>query len=235
MKNIRLSFTLLAGILSVMLLNSCSSSRNFEGYYPEQRISGKGYGNANVEQPSNQQNDVNAEEVIVLEETTAPTNEELNTTDAPVVTTTPTTTNPINFSGMELTPREQKWVNKLGLNKEVDPNATPKKMNFMERAIVKMFSKMAQRQMNKHFDGAGVQGMDIADIFAIVSLSAGGAAFLWYAGFLFGPAAIVFGVLALKRGTSRRGMAIAGICLGAFALLLWILYIALVVTVVAAV
>lgn len=232
MKNFQLSLKLMAGVLGIMLLNSCSSSRSFEGYYPEQRITGKGYGDANVEQPSNQQKDINAEEVVAIEETTPPTEVELNTTDEPVVTTKPATTNPIDLSGVELTPREQKWVNKLGLNKEVDPNATPKKMNFMERAMVKMFSKMAQRQMNKHFNGAGVQGMDIADIFAIVSLSAGVAAFLWYAGFLFGPAAIAFGILALKRGTSRRGMAIAGICLGAFALLIWILYIALVVAIV---
>ncbi len=232
MKNFQLSLKLMAGVLGIMLLNSCSSSRSFEGYYPEQRITGKGYGDANVEQPSNQQKDINAEEVVAIEETTPPTEVELNTTDEPVVTTKPATTNPIDLSGIELTPREQKWVDKLGLNKEVDPNATPKKMNFMERAMVKMFSKMAQRQMNKHFNGAGVQGMDIADIFAIVSLSAGVAAFLWYAGFLFGPAAIAFGILALKRGTSRRGMAIAGICLGAFALLIWILYIALVVAIV---
>ncbi len=232
MKNFQLSLKLMAGVLGIMLLNSCSSSRSFEGYYPEQRILGKGYGNANVEQPINQQKDINAEEVVAIEETTPPTEVELNTIEEPVVTTKPVTTNPIDLRGIELTPREQKWVDKLGLNKEVDPNATPKKMNFMERAMVKMFSKMAQRQMNKHFDGAGVQGMDIADIFAIVSLSAGAAAFLWYAGFLFGPAAIAFGILALKRGTGRRGMAIAGICLGAFALLIWILYIALVVAIV---
>lgn len=225
MKNIRLSFTLMTGILGVLFLNSCSSSRSFDGYYPEQRIEGKGYGYNNVEQPT-QQTDIAAEEIVALEETNTPAAPEVNTIDETVVTTTPATTDAIDLSGLELTPREQKWVNKLGLNKEVDANAAPKKMNFMERAMTKIFSKIAQRQMQKHFDGAGVQGMDIADIFAIVSLSAGGAAFLWYAGFLFGPAAIVFGVLALKRGTSRRGMAIAGICLGAVAVLLWILVIA---------
>jgi hypothetical protein len=124
----------------------------------------------------------------------------------------------------QLSPREQKWVNKLGLAQVIDPNAAPVKLNFMERMMMKMYSKMAQRQMNKHFDGAAVQGMDIADIFAIVSLASGGMAIITFYGvFLFGIAAIVFGILALKRGTSRRGMAIAGIVLGALALFFWIL------------
>lgn len=89
---------------------------------------------------------------------------------------------------------------------------------------------MAKRQMSK-FDGAAIQGMDIADIFAIISISAGGAAYLWLAGLFFGPVAIVFGILALSRGTSRRGLAIAGIVLGAVAVLLWILYIALIASI----
>ncbi len=236
MKNTKLSLTLLLGVFTVMLLNSCSSSRSFDGYYPEQRIEGKGFGYNNVEQPAPTDNasTITTDEVVAVEE-----NNNINTTTAveeEVVAETPVVSIPnlpdVDMS--QLSPREIKWINKLGFNQaNTTAEAQPKKLNFLERAMMKMFSKIAQRQMNKHFDGAGVQGMDIADIFAIISLSAGGAAFLWYAGFLFGPAAIVFGVLALKRGTSRRGMAIAGICLGAFAVLLWILFIALIATTVA--
>jgi len=205
------------GVLGVMSLNSCSSSRGFEGYYPENRIDGKGYGYNNVEQPAQTIETATEEVAVVTETETAPAVEEevATTTKAPV----------IDLSGVELTPREQKWVNKLGLNPDAPVAAAPKKFGFMKRMGQKLFAKMAERQMSK-FDGAAIQGMDIADIFAIVSLSAGVAAWFWFAGFFFGPAAIVFGVLALKRGTSRRGMAIAGIILGAIALMFWILYIA---------
>ncbi len=67
--------------------------------------------------------------------------------------------------------------------------------------------------------------MDRADIMAIVSLVGGVLALIgyFYGTILFGIAAIVTGVLALKWGTSRRGMALAGIILGAFAILFWLL------------
>ncbi len=234
MRNSKLSFAILLGAFGIMLLNSCSSSRSFDGYYPEQRIEGKGFGYNNAEQPAatDEVNTVN-DEVVAFEENNSDNSNSTTPTvteKEEVVTEAPVANEPIlpAIDMSELSPREVKWINKLGLNQENTADVQPKKMNFLERAMMKMFSKIAKRQMNKHFDGAGVQGMDTADIFAIVSLSAGGAAFLWYAGFLFGPAAIVFGILALKKGTSRRGMAIAGICLGAFAVLLWILVIALV-------
>lgn len=217
MKNFKLSFALMMGVMSMMMLNSCSSSRGFEGYYPEQRIDGKGFGYNQTEQPTKTV-ETTTEEVVVVTEETTPATEEVTTTPTEVVATAPT----VDMS--QLSPREQKWVNKLGLAQVIDPNAAPVKLNFMERMMMKLYSKMAQRQMNKHFDGAAVQGMDIADIFAIVSLASGGMAFITFYGvFLFGVAAIVFGVLALKRGTSRRGMAIAGIVLGAVALFFWIL------------
>lgn len=227
MKNMKLSFTLMMGILGVMFLNSCSSSRGFEGYYPENRIDGKGYGYNQTEQPTQnptQTVEAPVEEVVAVEEvnTPAPIAEEVTTpTEGNVVTTTPTLP---SVDLTQLTPREQRWVKRLGVGQLVDHSAEPKKMNFIERGMTKLFSKMAQRQMNKHFGGTDAQAMDIADIFAIVALGSGVMAFITFYGvFLFGVAGIVFGVLALKRGTSRRGMAIAGIVLGAVALLFWLL------------
>ncbi len=226
MKNMKLSWTLMLGIVSVMFLNSCSSSRGFEGYYPENRIEGKGYGYNNVEQPTQtptQTVEVPAEEVVVVEETTTEhTAAEVAPTEGTVVATAPTALPTVDMS--QLSAREQRWVKRLGVGQLVDPTAQPEKQNFIERGMTKLFSKMAKRQMEKHFGGTDVQRMDIADIFAIVSLASGVMAFITFYGvFLFGIAAIVFGVLALKRGTSRRGMAIAGIVLGAIALFFWIL------------
>ncbi|CAN5380547.1 hypothetical protein BH09BAC1_BH09BAC1_21500 [soil metagenome] len=219
MKNTRLSFALIMGIFSVMFLNSCSSSRGFEGYYPENRINGKGYGYNNVEQPT-QTVQAPAEEVVVVEEApVAPVAEDVVT---PTEVATAPTAPSVDIT--TLTPREQRWIKRLGVAQVIDPAAAPVKTNFIERGMQKLFSKIATRAANKHFDGADIQRMDIADIFAIVSLASGGMAFITFYGvFLFGIAAIVFGVLALKRGTSRRGMAIAGIVLGAVALFFWIL------------
>lgn len=96
-----------------------------------------------------------------------------------------------------------------------------RKLNFIEKLAVKSYSKVMKKQLTKM--GYDAARMPIEDIFAIVSLSAGGAAWITFYGvFLFGVAAIVFGILALVRGTNRRGMAIAGIVLGATAYLLWI-------------
>lgn len=226
MKNSQLSITLLLGVFSLLLLNSCSSSRSFEGYYPENRISGKGYGYNDVEQPAPNPDATlaPAEEVVVVEEVDSdltPTNDVAEDVVAESQVTNVPTMPTVDMS--KLTPREVKWINKLGLNQMVDANAQPKKMNFLERFMMKSYSKMAMKQMNKYYDGTAVQRMDIADIFAIVSLSAGGFAWIaYYAFFLFAIAGIVFGVLALKRGTSRRGMAIAGIVLGSVALFLWL-------------
>lgn len=94
------------------------------------------------------------------------------------------------------------------------------KGSLMASAANKMYDAVdAKRKENGKY-----ANMSTADIFAIVSLSAGVLAIITFYGvFLFGIAGIVFGILALNRGTSRRGMAIAGIILGAFAFLFWIL------------
>lgn len=230
MRKTKLSLTLLIGAFSLMLLNSCSSSRSFDGYYPENRISGKGYGYGNVEQPTTTTDaTVVQEEVVVVEENN---NQPTNTATEEVVAEAPAANVPVlpTVDMSQLSPRELKWINKLGVNKMVDANAQPKKMNFFERFMMKAYSKMAMRQMEKHYGGAEVQRMDIADIFAIVSLSSGVLAWIgYYAFFLFAVSAIVFGVLALKRGTSRRGMAIAGIVLGSVAFFLWLLLLGFVI------
>lgn len=230
MRNVQLSLTLIVGVFSLMLLNSCSSSRSFDGYYPENRITGKGYGYNNVEQPAPTDDaTLVQEEVVVMEEenNNAPTTDATSTTTSEeVVAEAPAANVPTipTVDMSQLTPREIKWINKLGLNRMVDANAQPKKLNFFERFMMKAYSKMAMRQMEKYYGGTEVQRMSTADIFAIVSLSAGGFAWIAYYGFfLFAIAGIVFGVLALKRGTSRRGMAIAGIVLGAVALFFWLL------------
>lgn len=103
---------------------------------------------------------------------------------------------------------------------------TGKRMNLQERLNLMIYRKL----LDKTYDKLEAN-MDTADILAICSLSCGAAAALFYGGFLFGPAAIALGVVALKKGTSRRGMAIAGIALGAFFLLWWILWIAVWATV----
>lgn len=223
MRNFKLNVLLTMAVLGTLFMSSCGSSRGFEGYYPENRITGKGYGYATTEQPAQQPQaeDANAE----IEET-ASTQTEASTTESveknnQIVENTPTPNNELTIKMDELSPREQKWVNRLNLNSLTDEQ--PKKMGFMDKVLMKVYSKMASRQLKKHYGIDAEQRMDIADIFAIVSLSSGGVAFLTFYGvFLFGIAAIVFGALALKRGTSRRGMAIAGIALGAIALFFWI-------------
>ncbi len=224
MKNIKLSTAIVMSLLSMLMLNSCSSSRGFEGYYPENRITGKGVGYGNIEKPnpvaetpppvgapSEEVDELIVNEEVVVENISQP--EEVLPKKS---------TNPILINTEELTPREQKWVNKLGLQQLTDQQ--PKKMGFLDKVLMKMYTKMAQRQMNKYYGITDVQRMDIADIFAIVSIASGGMAFLTFYGvFLFGIAAIVFGALALRRGTSRRGMAIAGIVLGAVAIFFWIM------------
>lgn len=126
MKNIKLSFVLMMGVLGVMSLNSCSSSRGFEGYYPENRIDGKGFGYNNVEQPAQTIETATEEIAVVTETETAPAVEEeavAVTPKAPV----------IDLSGVELTPREEKWLNKLGLNPTANTSGEVKKPGILQR------------------------------------------------------------------------------------------------------
>lgn len=94
------------------------------------------------------------------------------------------------------------------------------KLSFFNHLRLKLFSKLMNRYMLK-----AAEQMDTADILAIVSLAAGCVAIVgyFYASILFGAAAIATGVIAIKKGTSRRGMAVAGIILGAVGIFLWFL------------
>lgn len=89
------------------------------------------------------------------------------------------------------------------------------KLSFFDKTKLKLFGKMQQRYAINN-------SMDVADILAIVSLVTGilslGA---FYGSFLLGLAAIITGAIALKKGTARRGMAIAGIIMGVVGILFW--------------
>jgi hypothetical protein len=103
-------------------------------------------------------------------------------------------------------------------------NVNAEKLSFMDKIKLRLFGKMFDRYAEK-VSGA----MDTADILAICALVSGILAIVGYYGsFLFGVAAIVLGVIALKKGTSRRGMALAGIILGAIGLFFWIIWIAVI-------
>lgn len=98
---------------------------------------------------------------------------------------------------------------------------------FWQKIKNKIAKKIMLRRAKKAI------GSDTADILAIVAVSAGAAAWITYYGaFLFGIAGIVLGALALSGGTSRRGMAIAGIALGAVGIFLWLVLFVWVLTIV---
>lgn len=93
------------------------------------------------------------------------------------------------------------------------------KLGFFDKLKLKLFNKILNRYTAKHGNA-----MDTADILAIVALCSGILTWVsYYGSFLFGIAAIVTGAIALKKGTSRRGMALAGIILGAIGLFLWLM------------
>jgi hypothetical protein len=102
-------------------------------------------------------------------------------------------------------------LDKLTINKE--------KLGFFDRIKLKLFNKILNRYVTKYNNA-----MDTADILAIVSLCAGILTWVaYYGSFLFGIAAIVTGAIALKKGTARRGMAVAGIILGAVGIFFWLM------------
>jgi hypothetical protein len=107
--------------------------------------------------------------------------------------------------------RTSNSLDKLVGNKE--------KLGFVDKLKLKLFNKILNRYVEKHGNA-----MDGADILAIVSLVSGILTWVTFYGFfVFAIAAIVTGALALKKGTSRRGMALAGIILGAIGLFLWLM------------
>ncbi len=107
--------------------------------------------------------------------------------------------------------RTSNSLDKLVGNKE--------KLGFFDKLKLKLFNKILNRYTAKHGSA-----MDTADILAIVALCSGILTWVsYYGAFLFGIAAIVTGVIALKKGTSRRGMALAGLILGAVGLFLWLM------------
>lgn len=107
--------------------------------------------------------------------------------------------------------RTSNSLDKLVGNKE--------KLSFFDKLKLKLFNKILNRYTAKYGSA-----MDTADILAIVALCSGILTWIsYYGAFLFGIAAIVTGVIAMKKGTSRRGMALAGIILGAIGLFLWLM------------
>ena len=107
----------------------------------------------------------------------------------------------------------QRIISKTANSVEMSSAESKQKMSFMQKIQMKVLDKIVSKR------GSSAR-MDLGDIFAIVSLASGIIAILpYYQGIFFGVAAIVFGAIALARGTSRRGMAIAGIVLGVLAII----------------
>ena len=108
------------------------------------------------------------------------------------------------------------WIlNRTAKKIETKDFQAKENLTFFDKLKAKIFGKLQA----KYARGGG---MSTADILAIVSLVAGVVAFAAFHGsFLLGLAAIITGAIALKKGTSRRGMAIAGIVFGAVAILFW--------------
>jgi len=107
--------------------------------------------------------------------------------------------------------RTSNSLDKLVGNKE--------KLGILDKLKLKLFNKILNRYTAKYGNA-----METADILAIVALCSGILTWIsYYGAFLFGIAAIVTGVIAMKKGTSRRGMALAGIILGAVGLFLWLM------------
>jgi hypothetical protein len=216
------SLVAMALIGGAMMLNSCSSTQDFAGYYPENKITGKGTGHGAGK------TDVTATEVKT----------ETVVAEAPVTAGEQTTVATAQTAEVKQPSKFQKRM--MNLATKTIANADAKalaansygtgKFSWKEKLVQKMFNASAKKQLAQMAELQGAAGISgkMADIFAIVSIASAGAAWLWYAGFFFGPAAIVFGVLALIGGTSRRGMAIAGIIIGAVALLWWTLFIAVI-------
>jgi len=96
----------------------------------------------------------------------------------------------------------------------IEKIAVESKPRFIDKMKAKIQSKFFMRAEERSAAMAG------SDILAIVSLSTGIFSFAYYA-FPLGVVAIVTGAIALRRGTGRRGMAIAGIVLGAIGLAFW--------------
>lgn len=214
-------------LLAIVLLASCGAS-NFKGYYPDNNITGKGTGNAIA--PEHTVTTVNIEQAEDLDMNTALSHAGYTVSEtAPIATAEQEKLNKIAMRKVKQQTRAMKFAQVLMPNLSSMTNVDAlagfekdgRKLNFVEKLAVKSYSKFMKKQLTKM--GYDAARMPIEDIFAIVSLSAGGAAWITFYGvFLFGVAAVVFGIMALVRGTNRRGMAIAGIVLGAAAYLLWI-------------
>lgn len=217
-------------LFGALFLASCGAT-NFKGYYPENHITGKGIGSGQA--PAHTVETAQAENIQTLE---APATEvaleqaELTVAEqVPVVSAEQEKANKMAMRKLKQQTRAMKFAQVLMPNLSSMTNVDAingfekdgRKLNFIEKMAVKSYGRFMEKNLTKM--GYDAARMPIEDIFAIVSLSAGGAAWITFYGvFLFGVAAVVFGILALVRGTSRRGMAIAGIVLGAVAYLLWI-------------
>lgn len=209
MKNFKLTTIPVLALLIAMVMNSCGTT-NFKGYYPDNNITGKGMGYENTNTVAVTEETEDA--TVALDEAVANSTEEVVAVNEPVYNMT---------KGEKIEKIAMKLLEKRGLMANVPAIngkfADGRKLTLTQRLQSKMMNKIAK----KRFENIA---MSTADIFAIVSISSGGLAILtFYGAFLFGLVAIVFGALALARGTSRRGLAIGGIVMGAFALLLWLL------------
>lgn len=211
MKTFKLTTIPVLTLLIALVMNSCGTT-NFKGYYPDNTITGKGMGyeKTNTVAATETETEAVNESLDNAMEVSA---EEVVAVNVPVLNTT---------KGEKIEKLAMKLIEKRGLMTNV-PAITGntiegRKLTLTQRLQAKMMNKAIKKRFGDNF------AMSTADIFAIVSISSGGLAILtFYGAFFFGLVAIVFGALALARGTSRRGLAIGGIILGAFALLLWLL------------
>ncbi|MDX2001050.1 MAG: DUF4190 domain-containing protein [Chitinophagales bacterium] len=210
MKSRLQSMLALAVVAGAMMFSSCSSTQDFAGYYPENRIIGKGIGKGE------QKTEVTA---VESKQETAVSQTQVAEEQTVATTETAPAKQPTKFQQKMLTA-----VTKMAANQQMqalanNSYADGKRFALREKLAQKMFNKFAAQQ-------SAMPSGNTADIMAIVSIATGAAAVVTYYGaFLFGLAAIVTGALALAWGTSRRGMAIGGIVLGAFALVFWALWI----------
>lgn len=133
--------------------------------------------------------------------------------DAPPLTLTAMMAENLRFAATTMEGRITKRI----LNKSAN---RIERMSFETKHRITFMDKIRVKISEKFFD-AYAPGEGASNILAIVSLVTGILSFAWYASFILGVAAIVTGAIALASGTSRRGMAIAGIVLGAVAIALW--------------
>lgn len=98
------------------------------------------------------------------------------------------------------------------------------KLSFAQKVAIKLVQNKIKRKLRRQ-----KRQMDKRDAFAISALVTGLVGLITF-GFFIGIAGVVLGALALRRGTTKRGMAIAGIVMGSISVLFLFAALALVIT-----